>query len=418
MILFFFIGVKEEQIPLPEKIDVMLYENLGLVIGQDNITSSEQTYSRDEIVDAVRAESTLGNNIKNPLISNLKLSDAFKGIQKKATTYDVMTKGRAEQRTLIEIRFKSTKELDTLKILETIPKSTANSEEIFLSQGGVIAEKDPIIIFTFNKVKKDDVLKAVYIIRKKLATLDTATFPAEITLAKETPKEAIVCGDGKCVEGETYMTCCQDCGCTPGFVCTINACVPAEKDECQSETDCNDNDISTKDACTGKPKTCQHTIIGECVIGDGYCPQNCTYNVDTDCPQTLVRAVIDNVTEMNITGPQEPPNILNITITPENVTIGDEILVEAKVSDPNGKEDIQSVWLEVMELAQSHGESSDMLDDGANGDKTAGDGIYTAVGVISEYYLTGTYHINVYARDLAGNKKKMQKTFKVIGNET
>mgnify|MGYP001298654414 CR=1 FL=1 len=90
------------------------------------------------------------------------------------------------------------------------------------------------------------------------------------------------------------------------------------------------------------------------------------------------------------------------------------MLIEAYVTDANGKEDIVRVWIEVMELAQTHDEVADIYDDGQNGDAKAGDSIYSIEGMISDYYVTGTYHLNVFAQDSAGNKKKSQTTFKVI----
>jgi hypothetical protein len=194
-------------------------------------------------------------------------------------------------------------------------------------------------------------------------------------------------------------------------VCENNNCIAAARDECQADAQCDDNDASTRDTCTGRPKTCQHTTITECAGGDGYCPQGCAYEADNDCPQA---APEENRT-LNVTGEQESPDILNITITPEEASIGDDIMFEARVVDPNGKDDIAKVWLEVMELAQSHGETGEMLDDGAEGDKVAGDGVYTIIGVISDYYVSGTYHANIFAQDTAGNRKKSQKTFRVTG---
>ncbi|WP_437566284.1 S1 family peptidase [Sorangium sp. So ce542] len=39
--------------------------------------------------------------------------------------------------------------------------------------------------------------------------------------------QGIVCGNANCQEGETAATCCTDCGCPGGQVCTSNACLPA-----------------------------------------------------------------------------------------------------------------------------------------------------------------------------------------------
>jgi len=421
--LFFFLGTgEEEKKESPERIDFILYENLGITPGVDKIAGAEQVYSRDEIVEQIRAESLLTQNDKNPLLSNLKFTDAVTGVQKKATAYNIIGKGGISQRTLVEIRFQPAKDLKTLKMVESIPKSVAKSEDITLTKGGVFAEKDPILIFTFNNVKTDKVLKITYVINGKVTDFQTETFPAEEVAEIQKPQTPALCGDGSCVPGESYMTCCTDCGCPQGFICENNNCAPAEKDKCLNDKECNDGLNSTIDSCTGKPKTCQHIEITDCIAGDSYCPTGCTYENDAECPTP--EQIVETATQerenatLNITGEQESPDITNITIAPEVAHIGDDILIEAKVTDANGQDDIVRVWLEVLELAQSHGETGDMNDLGIEGDKTAGDGIYTVLGTISDYYLTGAYHANIFAQDTAGNKRKQQKTFRVEGNTT
>lgn len=81
----------------------------------------------------------------------------------------------------------------------------------------------------------------------------------------------------ECVDGD---------GCCPS-TCRIwgdSDCVRS----CNSDSDCDDGDASTKDECENNK--CKHTEIVECVDGDGYCPNNCTYSVygflsykDNDC---------------------------------------------------------------------------------------------------------------------------------------
>ena len=334
-----------------------------------------------------------------------------------------MGKAGLYYRTLIEIRFQANKNLKTLKMVEYIPKTTAaESAEIYLTAGGVFAEKDPIIIFTFNEARTENVLTIKYVISKKITTVDTFTFPAEETAQETTETRKALCGDGSCVQGESYMSCCTDCGCPQEFVCENNNCAPKEKNKCFKDNDCDDKLNSTKDSCTGKPKECQNIPITECISWDNYCPQSCTYENDAECPtpEQIINASIEakeNMT-LNITGEQQPPEIVQITITPEQAKIGETIIIEAKVVDPNGKDDIERVWMDILELAQSHGETADMNDLGIEGDKAKNDDTYTTVRKISEYYLQGGYHVNVYAQDSAGNKKKQQKIFRVIGNQT
>jgi hypothetical protein len=387
---------------------------------------SKQVYSRDELVDSVRAESLLGKHDANALISNLKVNDAVTGFAKRATVFSLLGVGMERgihKKTLVELRFKAEQDADVLKIVESIPKSMAKFEDIELTQGGVFAEKDPVIIFTFNDVKQGTALKAVYVVKKGLSTLDTMTFAAEEKVRTVKPTVAKVCGDGKCVEGETYLSCCADCGCLPGFVCKNNVCGAADRDKCKSDTDCSDDDPMTKDTCSGTPKTCSNTLVVECLSDDGFCPAGCDYDKDTDCPEPEVVEEEEevDVSLLNITGDQESPKIGNITIIPGNVSIGGQILIEAAVSDANGKDDVERVWFEVLELAQTHGEKGDMNDAGKDGDMAAGDGRYTALQDIGEHYLTGWYHMNVFAKDRAGNKKKQQRMFQVkagVGNVT
>ena len=416
LVVFFITGIgnNDEEKALPEKIDVFLYNSLGATPGVHKIAGETQIYSRDEIVEKTRAQAFLDEKRSNPAIQTLRISNAVKGFQKKATVYSVIG-GGLQKKTLVEIRFVPDEAVGTLKIVESIPKTLATSGEISLTQGGVMADNDPAIIFTFNDVEIGKTLKAAYVIEKEITTLDTLTFPAEDKKDDAGPAEPAVCGDGRCVEGESYMSCCTDCGCPPEGMCENNACVAAKKDQCQNDAGCNDNDFSTRDSCSGRPKSCQHSTITQCATGDGYCPQECGYDADNDCPQPTPEAAEEAAEQLNITGEQETPDITNITITPENITIGGEVLIEAKVTDANGKEDISRVWVEIMELAQSHGEVRDMHDDGSDGDRAANDAVYTAMLNIGEYYVTGAYHANIFAQDSAGNKKRQQKTFRVIG---
>ncbi len=58
-------------------------------------------------------------------------------------------------------------------------------------------------------------------------------------------------------------------------------------DECFTDYDCNDRQGKTKDTCEGEPKRCIYSNITECITGDLYCPENCTYETDEDCHQCL-----------------------------------------------------------------------------------------------------------------------------------
>lgn len=399
-------GEGEKSKELPERTDALLYEDLGISMDH-SIAGSEQTYSRDEMVDQRRARAFTEQHKDNRLLANLKVSDAVKGFDKRATAFSIVKAG-VEERTLVEIRFQALKDAEKLKIIESIPKSTATHEEILLTKGGIIAEKDPVLIFTFDNVKRGDVLKALYVIKKRASDPDSLTFAAEQKKTRPAPEQDTVCGDGKCVVGESYVTCCTDCGCLPRFRCENNRCVAEPKDKCSTDLECEDGDVSTKDTCEGTPKECVHSPITGCADADMYCPEGCTYEQDNDCEPP---AEEEEAEEAEITGEQESPQISQVTITPETADIGQEITVSAKVTDANGKDDIQRVWFEVLELAQTKGEIQDMNDKGDDGDPAAGDGTYTGKRKIAEYYLKGAYHLTIFAKDTAGNQKKYQKLF-------
>lgn len=53
--------------------------------------------------------------------------------------------------------------------------------------------------------------------------------------------------------------------------------------ECLIHSDCDDNKVSTRDECSGSPRTCSNTEITECGPLEGYCPPGCIYSTDRDC---------------------------------------------------------------------------------------------------------------------------------------
>jgi len=414
--IFTMFGIGDDEDGKPKEIDIFLYDNLGIQHDINRITDSEQLYSRDELVDTRRGDAIIERHSDNPLFRGLEASKIVTGFKKRATLFTISGEGGGEK-TLVELRFQPDRPTTMLKVIESVPKSVATSDEITLTTGGVMAEKDPVMIFTFTDLDPEKAEKAVYVVDKRLEEFDTTTFAAEQTISLVEDPVARVCGDGKCVVGESYLNCCDDCGCLPGFVCERSACAVAEKDECRKDADCDDGEYSTKDSCSGKPKTCSHEPIIECVAGDRYCPEGCVFEDDADCPfEEPVELMIPEqpeeppvLPESDI--PPESPDIQNITITPDQVMIGDEFLIEARVTDANG--DLKRVWVEVMELAESHGEVADLNDEGMYGGLVAGDDIYSIMGYVSDYYLTGQYHTNIFAEDWSGNKKKRQATFVV-----
>lgn len=83
------------------------------------------------------------------------------------------------------------------------------------------------------------------------------------------------CGNGTCdTATESSNNCLQDCQEQP----------PTPQDQCRSNTQCDDNNPCTIDACNGTPKACIHTQITTCSSGDSCCPSGCTHSTDSDCP--------------------------------------------------------------------------------------------------------------------------------------
>jgi len=126
------------------------------------------------------------------------------------------------------------------------------------------------------------------------------------------------CGNSECESQESYSTCPADCKkpectiqcgtcetldnescscipkeCLSGDGCCSDACNYSSDsdcpnpDKCASDSDCDDNNPCTKDACSGQPKNCSFSFVTEC-IPDGCCPENCSYESDSDCPRPSV----------------------------------------------------------------------------------------------------------------------------------
>ena len=58
------------------------------------------------------------------------------------------------------------------------------------------------------------------------------------------------------------------------------------KEKCDDVSDCDDEDVSTKDTCVGyEYKYCENKKITTCISDDNYCPSGCHFDKDTDCNQ-------------------------------------------------------------------------------------------------------------------------------------
>jgi hypothetical protein len=118
------------------------------------------------------------------------------------------------------------------------------------------------------------------------------------------------CGNGKCETGEEQK-CCKDCGCSIGYKCVDNYCELIKTGECSENNDCDDDNSTTLDLCTGTPKKCIHTIVIECNTNeDCNDDNNCTKDecIDNTCYNKKINNCELNKEEKNI---QENKNVTN-----------------------------------------------------------------------------------------------------------
>ncbi len=93
-----------------------------------------------------------------------------------------------------------------------------------------------------------------------------------------TPKRCTNTKITGCISGDGY--CPSGCNALSDTDC---ANLPAEAKACKTDTDCEDDDASTADACVGNPPHCTHVVVRNCVDGDGICPAICDDKTDSDC---------------------------------------------------------------------------------------------------------------------------------------
>lgn len=101
------------------------------------------------------------------------------------------------------------------------------------------------------------------------------------------------CGNNKCETGEDKKNCCEDCGCNSGYKCEDNYCELINKGECSGNNDCNDDNSTTLDSCTGTPKKCIHTYVMECKKNED-CDDNNNCTNDECISNTCYNKKIDN----------------------------------------------------------------------------------------------------------------------------
>lgn len=104
---------------------------------------------------------------------------------------------------------------------------------------------------------------------------------------------AVCCSNAECDDGNDLT---RDICVAPGTVSANcqNTQPTSGQDTCVNDTDCNDNDIGTKDTCSGNPKACSLIPIIECLDSDGYCPATCLAADDNDCTtEELIAEFVD-----------------------------------------------------------------------------------------------------------------------------
>lgn len=103
-------------------------------------------------------------------------------------------------------------------------------------------------------------------------------------------------GDPLRCHHKLILWCRDNDGCCPQSRCTPekdNDCeliintTTATETRCETDSDCDDNNPSTKGTCDNTSRRCFYTLITECLSGDSYCPEACTFASDTDCDECV-----------------------------------------------------------------------------------------------------------------------------------
>lgn len=98
-------------------------------------------------------------------------------------------------------------------------------------------------------------------------------------------------------------------------------------------------------------------------------------------------------------------DIATTTVTPDEVTIGNAVLVTAEVNDPHGS--VASVIAVVREVPEM---AFELFDDGQEGDVKADDGVWSCKLVVPAEALPGTYHFDITAYGPAGDEITVRRS--------
>lgn len=99
------------------------------------------------------------------------------------------------------------------------------------------------------------------------------------------------------------------------------------------------------------------------------------------------------------------PVISDLTAAPARGYAGTRYLVTVRVADPRGPGDIRHTLYQLRQGIERI--PLPINDAGVNGDAKAGDGIYTAVGVVPPSASPGTHVFEVFVKDRAGHRSNV-----------
>tara|TARA_Y100000034_G_scaffold39094_2_gene48175 strand:- start:12143 stop:13438 length:1296 start_codon:yes stop_codon:yes gene_type:complete len=133
-------------------------------------------------------------------------------VKKSLIVYKVKSKTTFKSTTvsLITSEFTALKDGKNVRVIETIPKTMAESADDVKFVGlqpTLILQADPIFEFDFAEVKEGDKKEIKYTINKKISEITSNT----VAVYEESDEKPAVCGNNICEDGETIESCPGDC---------------------------------------------------------------------------------------------------------------------------------------------------------------------------------------------------------------
>ncbi len=265
-------GVDDQAIE--EQKDFLAFHKLDLDPNTQTILDSKIIMDLSIPIENRKIDAFLRSKKGSPFFDALEPATTVNSVYKRVTIFTTT----AGEKTLVELRFSVSAPTDSFKLLEIIPKKLVDTTDKITTDAKVI-DTDPIIEWSFSRVTPSEQILRYYVIDESISSYASATYPVIQKIVKT--RGQTICGNSICEVGESYLSCCNDCGCLPGFECKTSYCDPISRDKCKSDFECDDLEPSTRDYCGGAPKICRHEPF--CNSGDGVCPSICAYQNDTDC---------------------------------------------------------------------------------------------------------------------------------------